>query len=195
MSSGKWKSLSLSSNLLPSKSFRVRGSQVVIDRFIYWCALRYVSINRMLCTRNVIMSFNMSNENMGVVDLPECLASAYPYNTWLSIYKLRESLALHEYSNGVCVVRVMESGDVNNFTRLYTIRASHGPKMILGFRESGKPIMEVKDHLIGRGTLVVYDPNSEKFNDLEICGTGDFLFVNSYMETLLLHDRSDCSSN
>lgn len=71
MSSGKWRILS--SNLL-SKSFRVTFPHVVIDRFIYWCALHKVAIDGRLRSCNVIVSFDMSNESFGVVDLPDSLA-------------------------------------------------------------------------------------------------------------------------
>ncbi|CAI9270519.1 unnamed protein product [Lactuca saligna] len=150
MSSGKWRILS--SNLL--SHFELHFLQVVIDRFIYWCALHKVPIDGRLRSCNVIVSFDMTNESFGVVDLPDSLAH-HP-NTQLCISKVRESLVMLEYKNCVCDVWMMEDGVGKSFTKLYTIKAPHGPKKILGFKKNGKLIMEVKDGLFRPGTLVVY---------------------------------------
>ncbi|XP_023769147.1 F-box protein At2g21930 [Lactuca sativa] len=111
LSSRKWRNIS--SNL-PSKSIRVTWSQVVIDRFIYWCAYHMLTIH----TYNLIMSFDMTDENFRVVDLPDSLEQHS--QTELSVSKLRESLAILQYNidtdtdtdtdKHVCSVWMMEHG-------------------------------------------------------------------------------------
>ncbi|KAL7615354.1 hypothetical protein Lser_V15G05091 [Lactuca serriola] len=135
------------------------------------------------------MSFDISDENFRVVDLPDSLAEHS--QTELSVCKLRESLAMLQYSTDigkhVCVVWMMENGVQRSFTKLFSISAPHGSMTILGFRKSGQPIIEVKDDLSELSDLAVYEPNSEvEMNDLEICGRSNLFSVNSYMETLLL---------
>ncbi|CAI9270512.1 unnamed protein product [Lactuca saligna] len=182
LSSGKWRNVSTN---LPNRSIRVRWLQVVIDRFIYWCAFHKSTTH----TRNLIMSFDITDENFRVVDLPDSLAEHS--QTELSVCKLRESLAMLQYSidigKHVCVVWMMEHGVQRLFTKLFSISSPHGSMTILGFRKSGQPIIEVKDDLSELSDLAVYEPNSEvEMNDLEICGRSNLFSVNSYMETLLL---------
>ncbi|KAL7593191.1 hypothetical protein Lser_V15G33627 [Lactuca serriola] len=193
-SSGEWRKLSNNKERRKSVLHRHTGPQVIIDRFIYWSAL-YPPRPQY---RNLIMSFDMTNESFEVIDLPHNLA-CHPHNQ-LSISKLRESLVILESSNNmenklVFVVWKMEHNVQRSFTKLFTIEAQHESIMkVLGFRESGQPVMEVKDDVSKKSKLVVYEPNSKNFSDLEINGVSDEFYVNSYEETLLLLDRSDCIS-
>ncbi|CAH1435493.1 unnamed protein product [Lactuca virosa] len=187
-SSGKWKSLSTN---LPSNSIRIRQPQVVIDRYIYWCSS---CIDSGLRTHNLIMSFDMTDESFKVVDIPDSLAS-HPFAR-LSISKLGESLVMLEYNINTeeqvrCDVWMMENGVQVSFTKLYTIKGQRGSIKAVGFRKTGGPIMEVDDYLSEPTQLVVYEPNSGHCNDPI---RGYSFNVNSYMETLLMFGRSDCSS-
>ncbi|KAL4578971.1 hypothetical protein LXL04_015106 [Taraxacum kok-saghyz] len=184
LNSGKWRSLS--SNL-PSNSIRIRQPQIVIDRVIYWCA-----IDTALQSRNIIVSFDISDETFKAVDLPDSLASHN--SARLSISKVRESLVILEYDinideQGCCNVWMMEDGVQRSLTKLYTINAPNESMKVVGFRKSGGPIMEVNNDVSEPTQLVVYEPNSEHCDDLF---SGYSFNMNSYMETLLLHDRSDC---
>ncbi|KAI3724447.1 hypothetical protein L2E82_36223 [Cichorium intybus] len=197
VSSGKWRSLS--SNL-PCKPFRVLWPQVVVDRFIYWCAFDPMAKENGLPNHNLIMSFDTTNENFGEIDLPDNLRRHPPIQ--LCISKLRECLVMLEYDNilkRACVVWMMENGVQKSFTKLYTFEAPYWSRRTgtaLGFTNSGQPIMEVVDdhgYVFEMSELVAYEPNSKRLNCLEIYGTTETFFVNSYTETLVLLGRSDCN--
>ncbi|CAH1429558.1 unnamed protein product [Lactuca virosa] len=199
LSSGNWRSLSRN---LPSKSFGVTEPQVIIDRFIYWSALQTKIIDSELQTHNPIMSFDMSNESFKVVNLPD--SSSSPIQSLLelsiSIFKLRDTLAMVELrlenDRYVSVVWMMENNVEKSFTKLFKIKMPFR-SIVLGFRKSGEAIMEVEnddDYTFEQSKLVVYDPNLDQFNDVEICGTSESFFVKSYTETLLLIGCSDCVS-
>ncbi|KAI3517989.1 hypothetical protein L1887_06275 [Cichorium endivia] len=197
VSSGKWRTLS--NNLLPSKPFRVLWPQVVTDRFIYWCAYDPMTRETGLPNHNLIISFDIINERFGEIDLPDNLRRHSPIQVCIS--KLRESLVVLEYDSilkRACSVWMMENGVEKSFTKLFTVEVPYGSRTItaLGFRNSGQPILEVEDghqYIFEQSELLAYEPNSERFNYLEIYGTTETFVVNSYMETLLLLGQSDCN--
>ncbi|CAI9270535.1 unnamed protein product [Lactuca saligna] len=186
VNSGKWRSLS--SNV-PSKQFRVFWAQVVVDKCIYWCAFDPTTIDNELPNHNFIMSFDITNENFGVVELPDCLRRHSP--SQLCISKVRESLVMLEYDSFVkcaCGVWVMENGVEKSFTKRFTVEAPpYWSKSIttLGFRKSGQPIMEV-EIAHEQSELVVYEPYTERFDDIGIYAITESFVVNSYIETLVL---------
>ncbi|KAI3517988.1 hypothetical protein L1887_06274 [Cichorium endivia] len=196
LSSGKWRKLS---NNLPSKPFRVLWPQVVTGSFIYWCAFDPMTRETGLPNHNLIMSFDLTNENFGEIDFPENLTRHSPIQVCIS--KLKESLVILEYDSILkyaCSVWMMENGVEKAFTKLFTVQAPYGSRTItaLGFRNSGQIILEVEDghqYIFEQSELLAYEPNSERFNYLEIYGTTETFVVNSYMETLLLVGQSDCN--
>nr|KAJ0220739.1 hypothetical protein LSAT_V11C200054710 [Lactuca sativa] len=197
LSSGKF--TSLSSNL-PSISIHIIGRQVVIDRYIYWCAVDCTTVDSVLKTRNLIMSFDLTNESFEVIDLPDRIAILHL--SQFSVSKLRESLVLLEYSKDgydifneeqlCCTLWMVEHGVEISFTKLFSIEAPGDLMRAVGFRRKGGPIMEVQDYIFeSTEELVVYEPNSEQSNHLI---SGSSFIVNSYIETLVLLGCSDCSS-
>lgn len=88
----------------------------------------------------------------------------------------------------------MENGAQKSITKLFTVISQHALIMPLGFRKNGTPIMEVDEYGYEKSRIMVYDPNSQHFNDLEIFGKRKFSAVKPFMETLLLLGRSDCYS-
>ncbi|KAL7600380.1 hypothetical protein Lser_V15G22865 [Lactuca serriola] len=188
LSSAKWKSLSRN---LPSKSVRVQCPQVIVDRFIYWCAEQRLTIdNGLRRFHNVVMSFDMTNDSFKVVDLPKSLA-CHPLKD-LSISKLKESLAILEYNINTGVYDVWMMDVERSFAKMFNITAPHGS--IMGFLKSGEPIMDVK--VDDASELVVcktYTRCSDHFTDLEFSRTSDMMSVNSYVETLLFLGRCDCN--
>ncbi|CAI9270543.1 unnamed protein product [Lactuca saligna] len=197
LTSGKF--TSLSSNL-PSISIHIIGRQVVIDRYIYWCAVDCTTVDSVLKTRNLIMSFDLTNESFEVIELPDRIAILHL--SQFSVSKLRESLVLLEYSKDgydifneeqlCCTVWMVEHGVERSFTKLFTIEAPGDLMRAVGFRRKGGPIMEVQDYIFeSTEELVVYEPNSEQSNHLI---SGSSFIVNSYIETLVLLGSSDCCS-
>ncbi|CAH1435479.1 unnamed protein product [Lactuca virosa] len=189
VSSGKWRNLS---NNLPSKPFRTFWPQVVVDRFIYWCTFDPMNIDNELPNNNFIMSFDITNENFGVVDLPDSLRSHSPKQ--LCISKVRESLVILEFdghTKRACGVWMIENGVEKSFTKRFIVEAPPYWSMsitTLGFRKSGKPIMEVENAHIcyEQGALMVYEPNIECFKYLGMYGKPGTFIVHSYIEALVL---------
>ncbi|CAI9270536.1 unnamed protein product [Lactuca saligna] len=176
------------------------GPQVVIGKSIYWCAVDCTTVDSVFKTRNLIMSFDITNEKFEVVVLPERMAIIT--FSLLSVSKLRESLVILEdnkcgYNTTneeqvCCTVWMMEQGVETSFTKLFSIKAPGQLMRVVGFRRRGGPIMEVQDYAFeSTEELVVYEPNSELSNHLI---SGSSFTVNSYIETLVLLGSSDCSS-
>ncbi|KAI3494934.1 hypothetical protein L1887_36987 [Cichorium endivia] len=177
LSSGRWRILS--SNL-PTKPIDDYESAVAADGFIYW-------LGKSL-SDNMIISFDVTNESFAMIDLPTCLARRRL--RLLQFYKEKESLAVLQYDVGTYTVWMMDDCAQRSFIQLFTLQALEDS--IKGFRKRGVPILEV---LKGRRfRLAVYEPNSQRSNLLQVPGCPLFCTVNSYMETLLLLGRSDCSS-
>ncbi|XP_023768158.1 F-box/kelch-repeat protein At3g23880 [Lactuca sativa] len=195
LSSGEWRSPS--SNVW-RKSVRVRPYGVVVDRLMYWCGSHQMERDGWVqWTSNLIMSFDLTNENFEIIDLPDSLARHPPVR--LSVSKIRDSLVVIEDSffnkeKQHCAVWMMENGAQKSFTKLFTVISQHALIMPLGFRKNGTPIMEVDEYGYEKSQIMVYDPNSQHFNDLEIFGKRYCSTVTSFMETLLLLGRSDCYS-
>ena len=86
-----------------------------------------------------------------------------------------------------CDVWVMECDSF--FRKLFTIRAPIDK--ILRFIMSGEPIADTQMHERHYTTLDVCEPCSQHINDIGISGNSSSFAVTSYVETLLLLDRSD----
>ncbi|KAL7615287.1 hypothetical protein Lser_V15G05111 [Lactuca serriola] len=158
------------------------------------------TVDSVLKTRSLIMSFDITYEKFEVVDLPERMAIIS--FALLSVSKLRESLVILEdnkcgYNTTneeqvCCTVWMMEQGVETSFTKLFSIKAPGQLMRVVGFRRRGGPIMEVQDYAFeSTEELVVYEPNSELSNHLI---SGSSFTVNSYIETLVLLSSFDCSS-
>ncbi|KAI3518048.1 hypothetical protein L1887_06399 [Cichorium endivia] len=187
-SSGSWKNFS--SNL-PNNSIKIRWPQVVIDRFIYWCASgNIVAADGGVSRKNRILSFDMTNQEFGVVDLPESLLYQSDLNMFIS--KVRESLAVLEYGPNImkrnCTVWVLDHDVPNLFTKLFTINTPYSSINTLAFTKSGEAIVEAKDYYKEAAALVVYQPCSGHVNHIGHNANSGLFFVGSYMETLLLLD-------
>ncbi|KAK9077305.1 hypothetical protein SSX86_005642 [Deinandra increscens subsp. villosa] len=194
LSTGAWRSLY---NNLPRKSVDLFRSQVVIDGFLYWLATDKIAIDGGLRSCNLIVSFDITSEAFGEVNLPDTLAHDRSRSN-LYISKLRKSLVVIE-SDGVektptFIVWMMGDGNSKSLTKLFSIYTPDVSILgVLEFRESGEPILEISEHdlvySVYDSSLVVYEPYSKHITNLGIDGKDLVLSVSSYMETLLLHDQ------
>lgn len=180
--SGSWRQI-VSTNL-PRPTINVQNTQVVVDRFIYWSACERVA------EVNTIVSFDMTTQEFQVIDLPDCLSHRFS----MRLSKLHDSVVVLEYKDTsvteVCAVWKMLHG---SFTRLFTIKAPNPSiKMVLGFTNTGEPILLRHDEHDQTVTIEAYEPCSEHIKTLGIYEEDCTLFVSSYMETPLLLDQTDC---
>lgn len=178
LSSGKWRNLSTTD--LPSIQTGWLLHSVVTNRFIYW--------DVELQDLKMVMSFDLTSESFELIHLPDILA----HHSGIS--KLRDSLVFIQYVKADRFSTVWMMGAEKSFTKLFTITTPH--YSTVGFRNNGIPIMVVEDDddEVEQYNLFVYEPNSQPYTLLEICDSYSKFSVHSYMETLLLHGRSDCTS-
>nr|XP_043636103.1 uncharacterized protein LOC122607233 [Erigeron canadensis] len=124
LSRGTWSILSTG---LHCESIRLRGSEVVIDKFIYWVAFD------MLHSKDgqspfLVMSFDLTAKEFKEINLTDCLSNRLCRIQTIS--ELRESLVLIEYHKekgvSVCCLWMMKEQGVNrSFTKLYNINVPH----------------------------------------------------------------------
>ncbi|KAK9077309.1 hypothetical protein SSX86_005646 [Deinandra increscens subsp. villosa] len=182
LSTGAWRSLH---NNLPRNSVEFFRLQVVIDGFLYWLATNKITMD------NLIISFDITSEEFGEVNLPDTLAHDRSCGS-LYISKLRKSLVVIERDRAVYdpifIVWMMEDGDSKSFTKLFSIYTPDVSILgVLEFRESGEPILKVSED--DSWYLVVYEPYSKQIGNLGIEGEDLAFSVSSYTETLLLHEQ------
>nr|XP_043632450.1 putative F-box protein At3g16590 [Erigeron canadensis]XP_043632451.1 putative F-box protein At3g16590 [Erigeron canadensis]XP_043632452.1 putative F-box protein At3g16590 [Erigeron canadensis] len=189
LSTGSWSILSTN---LPCESIRLRGSQVVIDRFIYWVAYDLLDAED---GRFLIMSFDLTTKEFKAINLTDSLTIRL--SSIQSISKLHDSLVLLEYQTEFvslccwCVWMMEEQGDSRLFTKLYSINLPNATiHQILGFRKIGELILETREEFEQHADIQIYKQNYEYTDNLGIDGEPYMFFMCSYMETLLLLDQS-----
>nr|GEX53729.1 hypothetical protein [Tanacetum cinerariifolium] len=146
---------------------------------------------------NVIPSSNLLRQSIQLTYSHHVVIDSLTYEQCvrLSLSKLRESLVVYGSS-----AKIAEEffGDIwvmqhdSSFKKLFSIHA--WVDKILGFRESGEPVVEIQkqgDPLFT--TLGVYDLCSHQINDLGIYGGAGTFDMGSYKESLLLLDHLDSS--
>nr|GEW25423.1 hypothetical protein [Tanacetum cinerariifolium] len=158
LSSRVWKSLCVD---LPTWSIMVQHNQVVIDKFIYWCAINQMDF----C--HLIMSFDMISEKFMEIRLTGSLLA--DTHKELCICKLKESLVVLQYECHTDLpnisVWMMDNGDPKSFENIYTIKSniSYAPiTKVLEFNRNGEVIVEMTKELDEEDEheLLVYEPNS-----------------------------------
>ncbi|KAJ0726994.1 putative F-box associated domain, type 3 [Helianthus annuus] len=148
LSTGVWRS-AYSGNV-PSKFVRFStGEQVVVGGVVYWLASVLASdrVDGGHGRDNLIVSFDLTSEEVGVVKLPGRLAHT---DVYLSLFKLSESLVVSEGgledSKLVYHVWRMEDGVPKLFEKLFTIGA-HSPDgamvSVRGFRMTGEALVDL----------------------------------------------------
>ncbi|MFS8028987.1 putative F-box domain-containing protein [Helianthus anomalus] len=189
LSTGVWRSAY--SGDVPSKFVRFStGEQVVVGGVVYWLASGLASdrVDGGHGCDNLIVSFDLTSEEVGVVKLPGRLAHTH---VTLSLFKLRESLVVIEggLEDNKLVYHVwrMEDGFPKLFEKLFTI-GGHSPDgsmvSVRGFRMTGEALVELQAQPGFVRTLAAYEPYSNSIKNFGI--SERHISVYSYTETLLL---------
>ncbi|GKA69776.1 reverse transcriptase domain-containing protein [Tanacetum coccineum] len=118
----------------------------------------------------VILSFDMITEEFKELKLRDTLA--VDIISCMCISKWRKSLAVvlteTVAKKEVISVWMMDNGDKQLFTKKFTINMPDEVNVVLGFRKSGEPIIEmIRDHIVLED-LFVYEPIWGTSNVLEI---------------------------
>ncbi|KAJ0693577.1 putative F-box domain-containing protein [Helianthus annuus] len=174
----------------PSKSIKYIEFPVVVDRLAHRDSITVD--DGKFTTYRLIISFDMTSEEFGEVNLPDRLAHGH-YRT--SMYQLRESLVViesgYEADKRVYHVWMMVDAVPKSFQKLYTM-SSHSPDASLinvrGFRKTGQPLIELRAHPGDDiRILAAYEPHSKSISNLGINGRiFVYCYLYSCMETLLL---------
>ncbi|XP_076885492.1 putative F-box protein At5g62060 [Bidens hawaiensis] len=179
LSSRTWNSVSRN---LPCKSRAFCVQQVVIDGVIYWCT------NDWSTYKSRIISFDLTREEFGEVDLPDCLGQ----RILLRISEFNESLVVLDYrtddsgKQGCDVWLTLKSGiQKSPYKKLLTITKSPDYLAIKGFRKNGQLIVgkSYKRDDSWVAELHVYEPGLEHNSGLGIFGRN--FMMTSYTESLL----------
>ncbi|GJQ94053.1 reverse transcriptase domain-containing protein [Tanacetum coccineum] len=190
LSSKRWTVIPCSK--LPPKSIRLRSSQVVIDRCIYWVVFGMIfDMGGDYRDNYMILSFDLVAKEFRVINIPNSLRNT---GSVRFISKLRESLVLFAFNGDfempVCGLWKMEHDE--SFTKLFTISTpDYTINNILGFRKNGELVMLTEKEDEQFATLELYEPCSEHVNNLGISGQMGSFFMESYKETLLLLNHSN----
>ncbi|XP_076929926.1 putative F-box protein At1g47790 [Bidens hawaiensis] len=169
LGTGSWRSVSMNIRL-PHVSTRFSDNQVIIDGVIHWVA--FDSNTR---SDNVIVSFDITSEEFGMVGLLDILACSKD----LSIFKRKGSLAVIKYHLDAPICE-------GTFDTL--------SYKILGFRKNGELMTE---HICGsdgmfRTTLEGSEPGAEHGDVIEMdVAYNSIPWMASYTESLLLLNHSD----
>ncbi|GJS81267.1 putative F-box domain-containing protein [Tanacetum coccineum] len=159
-------------------------------RVYYWHAFDNI-IEEHGVRANMIISYDLTSGMFGEVSLPDCLVYAHT----LSLCKRDECLALLEYYKedeiAVCGIWMMKDGVTGSFAKMFTVKVPGRTDRVSEFRKNGEAIRETENDTRVSSRLEVYEPCSQHINDIEISGNCSSFAVTSYVETLLLLDRSD----
>ncbi|XP_076958150.1 putative F-box protein At1g32420 [Bidens hawaiensis] len=189
LSSGHWRTLPID-DLPTSISFRKPDYcdySVEIDGIIYWLATDRMAVGG--GSSNLIISFDMTTEEFGRVNLPDSLV--WSQNV-LFLSKQGESQVVllenfKDPNNEAYGVWTMEGGE---FTHRYTFDITTPDKVfVTGFRQGGETLLEMTDDRVGN--IVVYNRDSGRTRNIpgfELGGVGQSFSMQPYKETLLLYD-------
>ncbi|KAM7497502.1 hypothetical protein LguiA_021916 [Lonicera macranthoides] len=132
----------------------------------------------------LIVSFDLRNESLGVVQVPPCVQEDRDH-WFMRVTVFGERLAfLHsdgDRSWGLWVMK--EYGVESSWTKQFTIEGSRRPTY---FRENGDILLEVRDVYSGGWDLVSYDRKSKLIKNVDKFGTICSFNVDTYKESLVL---------
>ncbi|XP_071705046.1 F-box/kelch-repeat protein At3g23880-like [Rutidosis leptorrhynchoides] len=174
---------------LPCGSFELSSPSECVGGFIYWCASNKDDPNRSW----VIISFDLTNEEFGVIYLPDSLARC----RLVDLSKHRESLVLFPYDYNIafydCDVWMMEGGVTKSFKKLFTINSTNDFVKPLAISYNGEAVLEIVESFRKKivSSIDTYEPSSKRFKCTTITGESGCTSISSYTETMLLRDYYD----
>lgn len=188
LNEGSWRGIPQTGPLRYDTDQRV--SSAFVNGVVHWIAYR---ADQHEGVSNVVLGFDMSDEIFLEIALPSCLANVRPSCMSLMVYK--------ESSISVCQASFLSSvqfhiwvmkeyGVVESWTKLVLTLAAQGEGVprALGIRKE-ELLMEKK-----RGWIVSGDLESQLVRDLRIWGEPSRTFIGSYLESLVLLDKSNATS-
>ncbi|XVF52475.1 hypothetical protein PTKIN_Ptkin05aG0021200 [Pterospermum kingtungense] len=167
--------------------------QFFLNGRVYWIAYER-KMGR--AAENFVLSFDMEDETFEKMKLPESLVYVDPMRLFISVNK--GMLTVSEYytgeANNMCVdiwVRT-EYGDVNSWSKLYSLDVLRGRQRVLGLTEKDEVFVAISesDFVWDRyADLLLYDPKSRQTKVVQPHGIVDAFFVGDYTESLVLLNK------
>ncbi|XP_027185055.1 F-box protein At4g22390-like [Coffea eugenioides] len=163
------------------------GVEVFVNGVMHWLAHR-----RKGSFGNSIMGFDMKDEIFIEIFLPEALVDERAAN--LCLMKHGGCLAVMKYNgyeNNYSLWVMKEYRNVESWKRLYNIGLVEGMENVIGFSNNGHLFvtMFVDEMFVSdpaSGVLVSFDLESRKIKDLEIFGKLGSIYVENFVESLVL---------
>lgn len=160
-------------NYFPSPAF--------VSGHLHWVASRRRENGNF---HNFLSGFDMNNEVFREVMVPEILAETEVLK--LAVLAWDKSLALVQYekiwqSEYCWVWKMNEYNVVESWARLFMIDMREGIRKVVNLQRTNEVIMSAR----AKG-LITYHPNTKQIKSLGIHGTNRSLFMDSFVESLVL---------
>ncbi|XP_027153035.1 F-box/kelch-repeat protein At3g23880-like [Coffea eugenioides] len=158
-------------------------TQAFVRGKVHWTAYR-MNMERENGKENLIMLFDLSTEVFEELLLPDALVDESPVD--LCTLACKDSVAVLHYDrrvwSGSCSIWLMqEYGNFKSWSNMYNVVCEGGLGIVLSFGKDGDILLSERN-----GALVSHDPRTQKSKHLEIWGTKDSSFVDTYSESLSL---------
>ncbi|KAI5337885.1 hypothetical protein L3X38_017156 [Prunus dulcis] len=196
LNSGSWKSItSAAPSYQIAQNFR---AQVFVNGAVHWVA----SCKKGNCFRNVVLSFDMSNETFQEIELPEDLASELP-TKYMPISAAGKSICVKHFDQNRHTMWVMrEYGVVESWEKQVSVDVHVTPNFTPNFRvlqvlgcrkNNGEFLLERYDHRRKIGELVSHDPKKKTNEFLGVHTDPGYSCIVYYTESLVLLDKTSRS--
>ncbi|CAK9171077.1 unnamed protein product [Ilex paraguariensis] len=178
LSSGSWRGFNAGAP--PYGIYGCTWSQAFVNGAVHWIGYD-PCVAKGDCA--LVVSFDMSDEIFRGMLLPDSLVQC----GWdLTVSVFGEMLSVYHYEYGsrkqFCSVWVMkEYGVIEAWTKLYSIDLHGGLQKLIWFRKNEEVIL-----VTVRGKLITYDLNTLQMRGLGLRGAIDSVYVDNYMESLVL---------
>ncbi|CAI0375947.1 unnamed protein product [Linum tenue] len=185
LNAGSWKTIT---STAPQYNIVERGSQAFVNGSVHWVATR--PGNDGGGDKNLILGLDLKGEErFRELELPESLKLERAMFLTVCGYK-ESTIAVFKrpyFTEAESEIWVMEEyGAAESWVRLLTL-GMYGGRLprALGFRGNGDMLFE-----LAGGEIVSGDPESFEIKELGLWGEAGYSVVGSFMETLVLLDRS-----
>jgi len=178
---GIWRSITAPG---PPYLMKMCSSSVFVNGALHWPAN---TPRGQGAFRNVIVWFNMKDEAFGEVGMPESLQGLKDLNVSVALVDgllalVPRSMFGNEDSHAVWVMK--EYGAEDSWSKLFDVRI-RGFERVIGFTKSGEVLVQKAQSLFSFG------PGSRGYVDLPIRGPVVEIYLDTYVESLVLLNAAD----
>ncbi|KAM7503280.1 hypothetical protein LguiB_002184 [Lonicera macranthoides] len=182
LSTGSWRSINVGDFSYVTSP---HTQQAFLNGVVHWSGYSSYKVGGSM--HNLIVSFDMRNESLGVVVVPPCVQQYWDHIA-MRVTIFRECLSfLHpDGDHSWCLWVMKEYGVESSWTKQFTVDVQLGLGRPTCFRGNGDLLVERRDWSCREVELVSYSPKSKLIKHLEIHGTRCSFYVDTYKESLVL---------